>query len=396
MRSMSKWKVLIADDEYIIRDGIRSCVDWLDFDMEVIGEAEDGEEAIELALEHNIDILLVDLNMPIVNGITAMKTIKKKLPQCHMVVITGYDDFKYAQEAIRIQVEDYLLKPVNPTKLANILTELKNKLEKKEREDNYLELASTQVQKNHEQLSHRFFSDWVEGRLVGDDIEEQLQFLDLPDHPPEGFIMMKWIEGHNFFEEAERQKQLEAIKHLLADNLSNRLHAFFIEKSQFITIFLWKEVPSDLAKKLEIQVQETLDQHINSYVTLIDLSNIVTRYKEAKQELNQHSQFSPLVKQSLDYMQEHYQDPNLTLESMAEKLHVSTVYLSKIIKQDLGASYVKILTDMRLRVAKKLLKNRDLSIREVSERVGYDSQHYFSTIFKKAVGITPKQFKQQM
>ncbi len=70
---MTKWKVLIADDEFIIRDGIRTAVDWAKFDMEVVGEAEDGEEAVEIALADRIDILLIDLNMPILNGIEAMK-----------------------------------------------------------------------------------------------------------------------------------------------------------------------------------------------------------------------------------------------------------------------------------------------------------------------------------
>ncbi len=81
---MAKWKVLIADDEFIIRDGIRSSVNWSDYGMEVMAEAEDGEEAIELTLEHEIDILLIDLNMPIMNGISAMKRIKAELPECRI------------------------------------------------------------------------------------------------------------------------------------------------------------------------------------------------------------------------------------------------------------------------------------------------------------------------
>ncbi|GAE93227.1 DNA-binding response regulator [Gracilibacillus boraciitolerans JCM 21714] len=189
---MSKWKVLIADDEFLIREGIRSSVNWSNFDMEVIAEAEDGEEAVEFALKHEIDVLLIDLNMPIMNGIAAMKHIKEKLPNCRMVVISGYDDFRYAQEAIRLQVEDYLLKPVNPTKLEEILTDLSKLLEMKEQEENYLQQASTQVQKNHEHLRQSFFLDWIEGNLSEDEVRSQLQFLDLPYDPP-GFLL--WLNG---------------------------------------------------------------------------------------------------------------------------------------------------------------------------------------------------------
>lgn len=74
---MEKWKVLIADDEWIIRDGIISSVDWAAFNMEMVAEAEDGEEALELAVDHQVDVVLIDLNMPIMDGITAMKKIKQ-------------------------------------------------------------------------------------------------------------------------------------------------------------------------------------------------------------------------------------------------------------------------------------------------------------------------------
>ncbi|WP_077065026.1 response regulator [Gracilibacillus massiliensis] len=395
---MSEWKVLIADDEFIIRDGVRSSVNWSDYGMEVIAEAEDGEEAVELALEHEIDILLIDLNMPIMNGITAMKRIKEILPECRMVVISGYDDFRYAQEAIRLQVEDYLLKPVNPDKLVEILVEIKQQLEIKKQEEDYLHQASSQVKKNHEQLRQRFFHDWIEGRLEESEVAGQLQFLNLPHDPPTSFIMLKWAEGeaeHNLLEEADRQQQLQAIKELLDEVMTDYLHAIFIEDAHFITLFLWKEVRSDVTIEIEERVMEQLNQRLYSKYIPLDATNITVQYKETKQELNQYMRLSPLVKQSLQYIRKHYRDPDVTLETIAASLHVSTVYLSRMIKQELGKSYVQILTHMRLRAAKELLQTTDLSIREVAERVGYDSQHYFSTAFRKSVGITPKQYKQQ-
>lgn len=103
---MQTWKVLIADDESIIREGIRETINWEEFQMEVVAEAEDGEEALELALRHGVHVLFVDLNMPIMDGITLMKHIRKKLSKCRIVVVTGHDEFTYAQEAIRLQVDD--------------------------------------------------------------------------------------------------------------------------------------------------------------------------------------------------------------------------------------------------------------------------------------------------
>jgi YesN/AraC family two-component response regulator len=97
-------------------------------------EPENGEEAFELALKHGIDLLIVDLNMPIVNGITLMKKLRGALPQCRFVIVTGYDQFAYAQEAIRLNVDDYLLKPVDPLNLEQVLEKISLSLaaEKKE------------------------------------------------------------------------------------------------------------------------------------------------------------------------------------------------------------------------------------------------------------------------
>ncbi|WP_245780788.1 response regulator [Gracilibacillus orientalis] len=396
---MEYWKVLIADDEFIIRDGIKSSVNWGDFNMEVVAEAEDGEEAVEQAIQHKIDVLLIDLNMPIMNGITAMKKIKDQLQDCRMVVISGYDDFQYAQEAIRLQVADYLLKPVNPIQLVDILEEVKWQLDQKKQEESYLQQASTQVKKNYKQLRNRFFLDWMAESLEAEEVKDQLQFLELPQTAPKSLIVMKWLDGeveHYFFSEQERKQQLEAIQQLLKKEMKKYVHAIFLEDTHWISILIWEQAPADLALNLEEFIEEELAQHIYVKQVEVEFSGITSKYSEAKQELNQYLQFSPLVKQSIQYIRKNYRDSHLTLESVAASLHVSTVYLSKMIKQDLGVSYVKLLTQMRLQTAKDLLRTTDLNIREIAEQVGYDSQHYFSTAFRKSVGMTPKQYKNQL
>lgn len=123
-----EWRVLIADDEPWIREGIRDAVSWERYRMEVAAEAENGEEAFELALKHSIDLLIVDLNMPTVNGLTLMKKLRQALPLCRFVIVTGYDQFSYAQEAIRLQVDDYLLKPVEPGQLDKVLQNISSSL----------------------------------------------------------------------------------------------------------------------------------------------------------------------------------------------------------------------------------------------------------------------------
>src|SRR5690606_30835001 len=105
---------------------------------------------------------------------------------------------------------------------------------------------------------------------------------------------------------------------------------------------------------------------------------------------------SRLVKETIDFVQTNYTNKQLTLEEIAQKFHVTPVYLSKTIKKELGVTYVQIITNLRIKAAKNFLKTSNLSIREIADYCGYDSQHYFSTAFRKMVGVSPKQYREDM
>ncbi|MDC3418233.1 response regulator transcription factor [Aquibacillus salsiterrae] len=396
---MRKWKVLIADDEFIIRDGIRSSIDWEKNGMEVVGEAEDGEEAVELAVEHQIDVLLIDLNMPIVDGINAMKQLKEKLPHCKMVVISGYDDFSNAQEAIRLQVVDYLLKPVNPEKLNQLIEDLKGKLEDEMNHQNYLEQATKQINKNHSQLKTRFFQDWIDGKLKQEEIEAQLQFLKLPQVVPVQHLAIKWPDYHlnqTMIQEHQRQSFLYAIENIIEEMLESNQIAIFRDRSYLLNVFLWDSISVEQVAQIGAAIRTYLNINVYSHLETMEnikLTDIYRVYERSKLEVEKQSQVSPIVKGVQQYLNENYHDSTMNLAKVADEFHVTKEYLSRIVKQELGISYVSLLSEIRINKAIDLLKTTDMTIREIAEKVGYDSQHYFSTAFKKVVGLSPKQFK---
>ncbi|MEC1520575.1 response regulator [Neobacillus niacini] len=396
---MRKWKVLIADDEFIIRDGIHSSVDWEKYNMEVVGEAEDGEEAVEIAINHQIDILLIDLNMPIMSGLEAMKQIREHLPTCKMVVISGYDEFRYAQEALRLKVEDYLLKPVNPEKLEAIIMELQRKLDVEGNQKEYLKQATNQFKRNQTHLQERFFQDWTEGQLANEEIKEQLQFLHLPVTAPIQFIVIKWPDYHlnqTFMQETDRQLYLFAIENIAKEMIDTKEAVVFWDRAYLLNICLWEPISRDQMSKIEDLVQRYFTIRIYYHmedIKELDFIHLYKVYDRCKREVDKQIKVSPIVKQALAYIKQHYQDSSLTLERVAEELHITTVYLSRMMKHELGISYVGLLTQMRINKAVDLLKTSELSIRDIAEAVGYDSQHYFSTTFKKIVGVSPMQFK---
>lgn len=113
---MNKCRVLLADDEARILEGYQLLFDWQKYQCEVVGTAMDGEEAVEKAKQLWPDIVIMDINLPKLNGLEAIRAIQENVPEDHpiyVIVVTGYDDFAYCQEALRLRVSDFLLKPID-------------------------------------------------------------------------------------------------------------------------------------------------------------------------------------------------------------------------------------------------------------------------------------------
>ena len=110
---MKKLKVLLVDDEIIIRQGFRQLFDWEAHNCEVVGEAADGMEALSQIDALNPDIVTMDINIPIMNGLKVIQLSRMKHPETAFIIVSGYDDFAYCREALRLQITDYILKPVD-------------------------------------------------------------------------------------------------------------------------------------------------------------------------------------------------------------------------------------------------------------------------------------------
>ncbi|SDP85020.1 two component transcriptional regulator, AraC family [Litchfieldia salsa] len=389
---------MIADDEPNIREGIRDSINWNEVGMEVVAEAEDGEEALELALKHEIDILLVDLNMPIMNGLTMVKHLRQDLPGCRVLVISGYDQFSYAQEALRLQVEDYLLKPVKPEKLLEVLHNIRDKINQQAEKTNYMKMATSHITQHQLVIQERFCRDWVEGHLSETKTLEQLRFLEMPTTAPTHIIVIRSQEfqfDQPLIRGNDREIFIFAVKNILLEIVNEKKSLIFTDSKGLFFIILWGQVQEDLFSKIENAIQEYLKAAATVYAEPItgDLMDVPTFYKNCKSKVYGESIVSPIVKRARNYIREHYTSTDLTLDSLAQSLQVSPVYLSRTIKQELGLSFVSLITQMRMKKAISLLNSTDLQIHEIAEQVGYDSQHYFSTAFKKAVGVSPNKYR---
>lgn len=123
-------KIFFVDDEIVIRENIRACIDWEKEGFDYCGDAPDGEFALPLIEEHKPDILITDIKMPFMNGLELSAIVRKRLPNTKIVLLSGHDEFEYARQALRIGVEDYCLKPLGSADIIRLLREVAIKIDR--------------------------------------------------------------------------------------------------------------------------------------------------------------------------------------------------------------------------------------------------------------------------
>ncbi|SEO83751.1 two-component system, response regulator YesN [Paenibacillus sp. OK076] len=393
-----RYRVLIADDEPIIREGIRDSTDWTALGMEVAGEAEDGEEALELATALGVDIILVDMNMPFLNGIDLIRRLQVDCPNCRCVIVSGHDEFAYAQEAVRLGVEDYILKPVQAEQLYSALARLRQRLDEERKRTAYVRQAADQIERNIPLLRQRFCLEWLEGQAEEKKLIEQLSFLRLPSAPPVQIGIVRWPAAEarqTIMRENDRQLFLFAVENIISELLRDLSYVLFREPNGLIGICLWQAASADMESTIEQSVSSCLNiaVHVHMETHMGTLEEAPATYRECREVIYGQARLSPLVRRARQLIQEDYTDRNLTLESLASRLQVSAVYLSRVLKKELNDSFVTLVTHARIRKAVQLLDSTSLPVHRIAEHVGYDTQHYFSTAFKKTMGISPVQYR---
>ena len=160
-------KVFLVEDEVIIRHGIRDNIDWASHGFEFAGEAGDGEYAYPLILKAQPDILVTDIKMPFMDGLELSRLVKKALPRTRIIVLSGYNEFEYAKEAIKIGISDYLLKPVSSAGLIDALKKAADEIREEREKSKLLERYFVSYEKYTEFLDKTDYSG-VDRKLIND------------------------------------------------------------------------------------------------------------------------------------------------------------------------------------------------------------------------------------
>lgn len=396
------WKLLIADDEPKIRRGIENILNWNEFNIDIVGEAEDGELALEAIQEKKPDIILLDINMPFLNGLNLLQRLKEINNKSIVIIISGYDDFSYAQKALKFNVFDYILKPVNKKNMEDIITKATYKLNEIEKENKYLQWINKQVTENIDVLKKTFFSEWLNNKLSDDEILREMEFFNIDFGNNIGVMVIKLVDKLNIeiIDKKWNTELLEfAIANLLNDKFkeSNVKFIFTDDKKNIILVskiddmFEW----ITLGNQLEVEISKYLK--CNVIIEQANLSSGILKIKDVylniRNSINEKKKFSTIALLAIKYIEENYYSNDLNINDVSDKLEVTSSYLSKLLKKETGSSFIEYLTNMRIKKAMYIMEDPIIKIYDVAELVGYSNQHYFCRAFKKVVGFSPTEYK---
>ena len=176
---MEEYRVLLVDDEEDIRVGISRKMDWTALGFTLVGEAENGLEALELAEALEPDVVLTDIKMPFMDGLELCRILTERLPAAKFVVFSGFDEFEYAKQAIRMNVFEYILKPISAAELGGVLRRLKDRLDTERTERQNTETLRRRYEESLPVLRELFYAHLLEGRVPPEQAAERAQRLEL-------------------------------------------------------------------------------------------------------------------------------------------------------------------------------------------------------------------------
>lgn len=509
-------RILIIDDESIVIESVTHIIQQ-SFEHVVIQSAYNSREALIRFEQFRPHIILTDLLMPGMNGIELIERIRRIDKQVKIIIVSAYDHFDFAKEAVKYQVEDYILKPLSKAKLITMLEKVMDKVSVEEQsrnqelgnierfyqsialvESNFfnsillgknyqkflphyrailelpfnegqfavIEFTSYTSKSNPEQLS--IFNQKVNACSEGLKLDVKRKYLAIVSNPflnrimiyvegAEGILQedaIQWIESvfNKYALKIRiglgRVKKIDQLAESYAESMmglklssemvvvyktlergrssvnqlidaKERVKRSFVSRSrQFaedlkhfegLYLKLISNVnDSDLAEALlvELTVQiydhfkplQTQGQHYLSemlhkspMLKIFDFEKLVKEWHMAYIKLN-HGSYNELTYEALKLMQKDFQG-EISLESLAETLNVSTPYLSKLFKEDTGITFKEYLTELRMESSKRLLEDQNLTVKEIAYKVGFNDTNYFIRAFKKYEGVTPKDYQ---
>ncbi|NQX64436.1 response regulator [Paenibacillus qinlingensis] len=544
------YKLLLVDDEEDVREGVVREINWEAIGFEVVDKAENGKEALEMVERLQPDVVVTDIQMPFMNGLQLAEAIRERFPTIKLIILTGHDEFEYAQRAIKLHIDEYVLKPFSAQELVNALLKVKGHIQEEVAHRKDVQLLKEHYRKSMPVLKENFLATLMNRKLPRDEVFEKAANYGIELSGNSYVVAVLSIDGVFISEEdLENREELsksislkysedQALKYFALLNITEEiagkrgLGLVFMHDDQVVllaarenrdkeaalqeTMRVLEEIRQSVEKYLKFtltvgigsvmkdvtkisysyedavlsldyrlilgsnrmiyiddvekrsvdkirfddvkehaltrcikvgtsqEIRETIDelfQGIEAGVSVKDYQiylleiltcilkaakdsnlnvdevfgesfipfteiNKFTSLEEAKHWLaelcasmmshiatDRQYTYKNLVDLAKDYTKSHYHEGDITINKVCGHLHISAGYFSSIFKKETKMTFVNYLNHIRMEAAKELLRSTDMKALEIAEKVGYADANYFSFSFRKNVGVSPKEYR---
>lgn len=526
-------KVFLVEDEVTVREALRDNIPWEEYGFQFTGEASDGEMALPMIRKTEPDVLITDIRMPFMDGLTLCHIVSQEFPKMKMIIMSGFDDFEYARRAIQEGVDQYLSKPITRRTIKKALDDIRHKIDNEREQKSYQEKFRLES-REYEQYQRRSFLESLFGRRLSvEKMYEEAQRLEFSVNAacynilllsmndrkrdeseefrlrqndilsfflrfPE-YILSKWslssycviVRGekdvvrdftargiaeveriasdqrcpmqwyiasgepvdrfsqlpecfektnHRFAERfwrpdknilspedegltiTDEKRSIDSVNaenvdpsiitgflrdgdvsdveefvggylESLRDVLKSKIfRSYLILNIRFTVIRFVEKYGMDQKEFLEklpfdIHELESDSERISSYV--IGMLRLAFSLRDQESESKGHT----VVQEALPYIEKHYTEEDISLNSVATVAGVSSAYFSSMFSQEMGKTFTEYLTELRMNKAKELLSVKKLHTAEVAQAIGYKDAHYFSFVFRKTQGMSAKEYR---
>lgn len=403
-------RVVVVDDEPLEINLIKKCINWEVFNMEIVGEAQNAISGMELVEGLSPDILFTDINMPIIDGIKFSEMVIQRRFKTKIVILSGYDDFRYAQKSIKIGVSDFLLKPINNDEVFMAASKLKNIIDYERESSNEYNLLKRQLSDNLPYIKEKFLIELIDGNLENEKIINKALFLGLRFKYQSVQVAVVEINSLSTYDDnvdngtyfIQKIKIMNMIKDAFQEN--EFIYVFYDTLNRIIILNNNENI--DLFEKcetLKMKISDNIQYPVNIGLGEIKkhVCEVPASYKEALKALKpikiinakQACKSDCTIIKAKKYIDDNLENNKLSLSLMAKHLYLNPSYLSRMFKKELGISFVEYLTKIRMEKAIELLKEGHMKAFEIADSVGISDSNYFSTCFKKYTGLSISKYK---
>ncbi|HBI60157.1 MAG TPA: hypothetical protein DDY31_02925 [Lachnospiraceae bacterium] len=393
------YSVLIVDDERPMREGIAKILPWDQLNVGRVDTADCGVKALQKMEEHMPDVVITDIEMQQMDGLSLIQQMNQRNPEMRIIVLTGHDDFAYVQQCCRMEVQDYLLKPVDEEMLAEAVDKQIQELGRKRTEQVKKQVLDRVHGYREQIIRERMFREYLASGKRAQEVHQELAEAGcLPGE--ELRVALLTTEG-NPGEEWEDKKELLdfSVKSVCAERVETGRDGLVFQDQDGALVFILFEgeghcQPKELMNELWKLLQDEYDLAISIYYgdKLSNFLEIAQSYRHLRLQWKQDT--DDVVSLAKKYIKEHLGD-NLTVTELAAQYFLSVAYFSKLFKKTVGVGCNYYIFEKRMERAKHLLSGKKQRVSQVASEVGYNDVNYFSLSFKKYTGLSPAEYQEQ-